>query len=85
MFGVGMFLNAILFIPQAVKIYKTKNATDLSPITFIGFNIIQIFTILHAYINDDYTLMLGMIMAFIFCGVITFLIIFYRKYGDFKS
>jgi MtN3 and saliva related transmembrane protein len=53
MFGLSLFANAMLFIPQAVKIYKTKNTRGLSKITFFGFNVMQIFTILHAYIHED--------------------------------
>jgi MtN3 and saliva related transmembrane protein len=79
MFTASMFANAVLFIPQALKVYRTKNASGLSLTTFIGFNIIQIFTILHGYIHKDYPLMFGFILSFIFCGVVTFLIFIYRK------
>lgn len=78
MFGASMIVNAMLFIPQAVKIYKTKNVTGLSFATFLGFNVIQIFTILHAYIHDDYTLMLGFTLALVASGTVTFLIHFYK-------
>ncbi|MDR1235731.1 MAG: hypothetical protein LBJ96_01870 [Holosporaceae bacterium] len=84
MFGVSMFFNAILFIPQAVKIYKTKNARDLSLTTFIGFNIIQLFTILHGYVRDDWPLVRGMGMSFVFCGMVTFLIFLYRNVNKFR-
>jgi len=79
MFGLGLFFNAMLFIPQAVKLFRIKESKDISLITFGGFNVMQIFTILHGYINKDYVLMLGFLLSFVFCGVVTFLIIFYRK------
>lgn len=73
-----MFVNAMLFLPQAIKIYKTKNVQGLSWITFFGFNLIQIFTILHACIHSDYALMFGFMLSFVTCGIVAFLIFFYK-------
>jgi MtN3 and saliva related transmembrane protein len=53
-FGMAMFINAALFLPQVIKLYKTKSTKGLSLITFIGFNIIQLSSILHGYIRKDY-------------------------------
>ncbi|GHU11733.1 hypothetical protein FACS189449_03800 [Alphaproteobacteria bacterium] len=78
-FGFGMFINAVLFIPQAVKIYKTKNADGVSLATFVGFCVIQLFTVLHGYIHQDYVLMFGYALSFVFCATVTFLIFLYRK------
>lgn len=77
MFGLSMFTNAMLFIPQAIKIYKTKSTQGLSKITFLGFNAIQVFTMLHGYINNDYALVFGFILSLITSGVVTFLIFYY--------
>jgi MtN3 and saliva related transmembrane protein len=52
-FGLSMFINVILFIPQIVKLFKTKNSVGVSLTTFIGFNTIQIFSIPHSYIHKD--------------------------------
>ena len=79
MFGLGMFVNAALFIPQAIKIYKTKNANGLSIITFLGFNLTQLFIILHGYIHDDYALMFGYALALFTSGVVTLLIFLYKE------
>ncbi|GHU20205.1 hypothetical protein FACS189472_11160 [Alphaproteobacteria bacterium] len=81
-FGFGMFINAALFIPQAVEIYKTKNADGVSLTTFAGFNIIQLFTILHGYIHLDYILMFGSALGLIFCASVTFLIVIYKSRGE---
>ncbi|GHU16232.1 hypothetical protein FACS189472_00810 [Alphaproteobacteria bacterium] len=78
-FGFGMFINAILFIPQAVKIYKTKSAKGVSLATFAGFCVIQLFTVLHGYIHQDYILMFGYALSLVFCAIVTFLIFLYRK------
>jgi MtN3 and saliva related transmembrane protein len=77
-FGIGMFLNAMLFIPQAIKIYKTKNAKEISITTFIGFNVIQIFTILHGCVHNDAILIFGNILSFTLCAVVSGLAIKYR-------
>jgi MtN3 and saliva related transmembrane protein len=77
-FGLGMFVNAFLFIPQIISLFKTKNSDGFSFATFIGFNIVQVFCILHGYIHKDYLLMLGMLLSLIFCGTISFLIILYK-------
>ncbi len=77
-FALGLFVNAVLFIPQAIAIHKSKSALGQSLITFAGFNLIQIFTILHAYIHKDYLLLVGYLAALISCGAVTILIVLYR-------
>lgn len=77
-FGMCLLFNAIVFIPQAVKVYKTKDVNGLSLTTFIGFNIVQIFTMLHGVINHDLMLVYGNMLAFITCGIVTSFIIKYR-------
>ena len=78
-FSLGLFINALLFIPQIVRLFKTKNSQGVSLLTFAGFNVIQLFTILHAYLHKDYLLMIGFLLSIITCGVVTFMIILYRK------
>jgi MtN3 and saliva related transmembrane protein len=78
-FGFAMFLNAVLFIPQFIKLYKTKDSSSLSLITFAGFNFIQIATVLHGYLYKDYILMYGYILTLFIAGNVTLLILLYRK------
>jgi MtN3 and saliva related transmembrane protein len=75
-FGLSMFINALLFVPQAVKVYRTQDAKSLSKITFLGFNAVQVFTILHGYINSDYSLMFGFMLTLFTSGIVTSLIFF---------
>ncbi|CAL7961543.1 PQ loop repeat [Gammaproteobacteria bacterium] len=79
MFGLGLFFNSLLFIVQAWKLFKAKESKDISLVTFAGFNIMQVFTILHGYLNKDYVLMVGFLLSFVFCGAVTFLIVLYRR------
>lgn len=77
-FGLGLFANVLLFIPQIISLYKVKNSQGLSLLTFGGFNLIQLFTVLHAYLFKDYLLFWGYLLSLITCGVVTVLICWYR-------
>lgn len=77
-FATGLFINAMLFIPQAIRIYKTRTAKDLSLTTFIGFWLTQLAAVIYGYIHQDYILMFGYILALMTCGVVTILIITFR-------
>jgi MtN3 and saliva related transmembrane protein len=80
-FSLGLFINAILFVPQIIRLYQKKDSREVSLLTFGGFNVIQFFTILHGYIHSDYLLMIGFIASFITCGIVTGMIIYYRLVG----
>ncbi len=77
-FSLGLFVNAALFIPQAIRLLKTKDAVGFSLITFVGFNLIQLFTILHGYLHHDKLLIIGNILSLITCGSVTYLIMLYK-------
>jgi len=78
LFGLGLLVNAGLFIPQAVKIFRSRTAKDVSLLTFAGFNILQIIGILHGYFQGDPYLMVGMVASFLACGAVTTLGLVYR-------
>lgn len=78
-FSLGLFFNAALFVPQAIALYKKKDAAGLSLFTFAGFNVMQFFTALHGWLERDYLLTLGFALSFLTCGVVTILILIYRK------
>lgn len=77
-FSISLFVNAALFIPQIIKLYKNKDSRDISLLTFAGFNLIQIFVILHAYLHKDNMLLFGFLLSLITCGCVTILTIVYR-------
>lgn len=77
-FATGLFINAMLFIPQAWRIYRKEEARDLSMVTFIGFWMTQISAIFYGYLNHDHILMWGYVLAATTCGIVTTQIIFYR-------
>jgi uncharacterized protein with PQ loop repeat len=79
LFMIGAFLNASLFVPQILLLYKTKKVKGLSLPMFLGFNMIQFATALHGYMIKDHILMWGYALSFLTCGCVVILIISYRK------
>ncbi len=77
-FFLGLLANAVLFIPQAIRLYRYKSSREISILTFLGFNIIQILTTIHALIEKDWLLFIGSILAFITCASVTYLSLLYR-------
>lgn len=77
-FSIGLFMNALLFIPQGLRIKMKKNANDVSFITFFGFWLILFSTFLHGFLKKDYLLAVGTLISIITCGYVITLIIYYR-------
>lgn len=77
-FSISLLVNAILFIPQAHVIYKTKSVKDVSLLTFVGFNVIQLFTVFHGILTHDYILVLGYLFSILTCGTVSVFIFYYR-------
>ncbi|WP_347251998.1 PQ-loop domain-containing transporter [Legionella sp.] len=77
-FSISLLVNAALFIPQIITLLKRKTTEGVSLITFVGFNIIQLFTIFHGLLVGDYLLAGGYLLSFIACGSVSILIIYYR-------
>ena len=75
-FGAGLFVNAFLFVPQIIQLLRVNDAKELSLLTFSGFCLIQVFVILHGFINQDYLLVVGYSVSLVMCGRVTGLIIF---------
>lgn len=78
-FFLSWIINAFLFIPQIILLYKKKDASEVSLLMFMCFNLIQIVTIFHGYIHKDYLLVLGFALSLLTSGTVTSLIIIYRN------
>jgi MtN3 and saliva related transmembrane protein len=76
-FGLGMVLNAALFVPQAIHLWRTKTAQGVSVLSFAGFNTLQAVGALHGYFQGDHALMVGMLASLVTCGSVTALAIWY--------
>jgi MtN3 and saliva related transmembrane protein len=72
-FGLGMVLNAALFVPQAIHLWRTKTSQGVSILSFAGFNTLQAIGALHGYFQHDHALMIGMLASLLTCGSVTLL------------
>ncbi|MSP53365.1 MAG: response regulator [Gammaproteobacteria bacterium] len=81
-FGLALFANALLFLPQIICIIKEKSAKGVSLFTFLGFLLIQLAIIFHALIIADYLLLFGYLLSIITCGSVVGLILWYRKHPN---
>jgi MtN3 and saliva related transmembrane protein len=78
LFGLGLFGNAALFVPQAIALWRKKTDEGISLITFAGFNILQVIAIIHGLLRHDNAIIFGMIASLITCGSVTTLTLYYR-------
>lgn len=78
-FSIALFINAILFVPQAIRIFKEKSTKGVSFSTFFGFLLIQLTVVLHGLLIRDYLLVFGYIVSMITCGSVVVLILMYKK------
>ena len=78
-FSLALFFNALLFIPQALKIFKTKASKNISLLTFSGFLLIQLTTVLYGIIKHDHFLIFGYLFSMITCGLVIVLAFIYKN------
>jgi len=79
LFAASLFVNALLFVPQAWRIFRKKESKDVSLITFGGFWISQLLMVSHAIIKHDWILLSGFALALITCGAVIIVTIRYRS------
>jgi MtN3 and saliva related transmembrane protein len=77
-FGLGLLCNALLFVPQALAVWRKKTDEGISLITFGGFSALQVIGIVHGIYQGDVSLIIGMAASLISCGTVTILTLFYR-------
>jgi len=78
LFGLGLVVNGLLFLPQAIALWRKKSDEGVSLLTFGGFNVLQAIGIVHGIYQHDLSLILGMTASFILCGTVTAQTILYR-------
>jgi MtN3 and saliva related transmembrane protein len=84
-FGFGMALNALLFVPQALAVWRSKQAKGVSLLTFGGFNALQALGVLHGCLQHDWSLAVGMAVSLATCGSVTSLALIYRSGNEITS
>ena len=80
LFSGALFINALLFIPQLIKIITEKTAHDVSLLTFIGFWLIQGAIVWHGFLQQDLLLVWGYLFSMVTCGLVILFIIIYRRH-----
>jgi MtN3 and saliva related transmembrane protein len=77
-FGLGLIGNALLFVPQIVAVWKKKSDEGVSLITFGGFTLLQIVSVIHGFYEHDRAMVIGMGASLLTCGTVTLLTIVFR-------
>jgi MtN3 and saliva related transmembrane protein len=77
-FGLGLVGNALLFVPQAVALWRKKTDEGVSLVTFGGFSLLQMIGIVHGLFQHDLAITLGMAASLTTCGTVTALTVYYR-------
>ncbi len=77
-FGLGLIGNALLFVPQALAVWRKKTDEGVSLVTFGGFCLLQILGVVHGFYEHDNSLIIGLGASFLTCGTVTALTIVYR-------
>jgi MtN3 and saliva related transmembrane protein len=78
LFGLGLIGNALLFVPQAIALWRKKSDEGVSLITFGGFCVLQVIGVVHGFYEHDNSLIIGLGASFLTCGTATGLTIVYR-------
>jgi MtN3 and saliva related transmembrane protein len=77
-FGLGLLCNALLFVPQAIAVWRKKTDVGISLLTFGGFSVLQAIGIVHGIYQHDVSLILGMAASLLSCGTVTLMTILFR-------
>ena len=77
-FDLVLFISGTVFVPQIIRLLRTKKIQGLSLITFIGFFFIQFTSALHGYFVHNIALLIGMIYCMLTCGVVIILLFYYK-------
>ena len=78
-FGIGLVVNALLYVPQIMRIIKEKGSRELSYVMFCGFLCLTFSQVVYGFFKHDWIMAWGNMLTFITCGTVVCLIFFYRK------
>ncbi len=78
-FGIGLVVNALLYVPQIIRIIKEKSSSELSYIMFCGFLCLTMSQVIYGFFKQDWIMAWGNMLTLIACGTVVSLIFIYRK------
>jgi MtN3 and saliva related transmembrane protein len=77
--GIG---TTISFIPQVIKIYKTRNTTDISPIMFCIHTTGVVAWVVYGIFEQNYVIIVFNSITCLLCVNILYFIVQNYKYGN---
>ncbi len=80
LFDISLLINAALYVIQIAKLIKTKNAANISLLTFVFFFLVLLIQALQAYYLADRSYLIGMIASLITSGGLIMAILYYRHW-----
>lgn len=83
-YAIGLWISALLLIPQMIRLYKIKDSQGLSIFTFGGNSLLQFCFLRYSYTNHDYFWMFGYMVGLLLSGAIAIMIFKYRRKPDFQ-
>ncbi len=78
-FVLWLFINALSFIPQIIRIIREKSVKGVSLITFSIFLASQFSAVLYGLIIKSNILVLGYLFSMLTCAPVVLLILFFRR------
>lgn len=79
-FGMALFINAMLFIPQIIRVYAQRCSKSVSMLTFVGFLAVNLLAVAYGVVRQDYLLIFGYSISTILNLILIVFIIIYRRY-----
>jgi MtN3 and saliva related transmembrane protein len=76
---IAGFCTTVSFLPQVIKIYRTKSVHDLSLFMFIIFAVGVASWLVYGFLTDSVPIIVANCVTFIFCGFILFMKIKYSR------
>ena len=74
LFGTALVVNAIVFLPQIIKVLRRKTSHVLSILTLGGWIFLQLTLLFYGIVNRNYLLALSCVFSLLTCIVVVILI-----------
>lgn len=75
----GALLTTFGFVPQIIKMHRTKSARDISPVTLLQISVGTILWVLYGYHIRDVIIVVSNLIAFIIMAVAIIQYHFYSR------
>lgn len=76
---LAAFFTTVAFLPQAIKVLKTKSAQDISLLMYLIFCTGALLWLIYGFLIHSYPLIVANAITFFFAGMTLFLKIKYNR------